>query len=949
MKRLFSIIILAVTAIAASAQSISEQQARDRALQYMTVNGPLKARGLAVDASRLKSAKVEAKGIYAFNVVGGGFVIASGDSRALPVLGYSNSGSIDWEQMPDNMRAWLKQYDRAIETLGGTKDFTDGVFQDFMNGIFQRGKQKTRASKAAIQPLIKTKWNQLSPYYDQCPLYDGANTNWKGKRCVTGCVATAMAQVMNYYQWPQSACKQIPAYDQETAFENKKKTWHHDALSPVSFDWKNMSDTYGNSSTKAQREAVATLMKYCGQAVYMQYTPEGSGSNHQQVVEALVKYFGYEDGAFSANRIKYTIDEWEDLIYDELAAGRPVQYGGSSDDAGHSFVCDGYDGNGYFHINWGWGGSDDNYFSLAVLNPYNNTSAGSGSSGLGYCMDQMALVNVKPAEEGYQPKKVIPDAYLFELEPVKTFAADSVGFTYAFISYTYNEILVDFAFGTREADGTLTPIYKGDPADTIVYNVNYNYHEAQIDSTRFEPGESQVLYPMVRFYNLPDSDWQMLGSKEFHVTAGRTPEGKFFLYKNVPQLEIKKAAITKGPGRIGVRNDLTITVHNNGEESTMPLYLVPFYFGSVKPSEITNDTPYTQGEPMLCGAFLKAGVDSDVTYCFKPMRGGTIYLLLALPDGTSLAYTIFEMSEEMGSYEEYVVNNSWYEMQDVYEGDYQPMPTTDAGIHPGHLVYHVSFADNPNVNIPYGQPSDNIYLYAVIKDKYDRRISSVRMEEKLRDYLRLLPEKADKGSWKLNHDLVADIRRGGRYVVRSYFNEWLNQAENQYVLCCNSMKEFSVLAPASIRLEGDTIVASGQPLHLEIHLNSGFPYNPKVYTGLEKARYTLYEEAADGTLTERSAGKTTLTFNKGQDYLAVVDTMTVNGSLPDGNYLLRVDTNVKELGSRDIHIAVGATAIDRIPAESQAAIFTDLQGRRLQGRPSRKGIYIRNGRKEIVK
>ena len=158
-----------------------------------------------------------------------------------------------------------------------------------------------------------------------------------------------------------------------------------------------------------------------------------------------------------------------------------------------------------------------------------------------------------------------------------------------------------------------------------------------------------------------------------------------------------------------------------------------------------------------------------------------------------------------------------------------------------------------------------------------------------------------------------------------------------------------MLAPASIRLEGDTIVASGQPLHLEIHLNSGFPYNPNVYTGLEKARYTLYEEAADGTLTELSAGKTTLTFNKGQDYLAVVDTMTVNGSLPDGNYLLRVDTNVKELGSRDIHIAVGATAIDGLPAESQAAIFTDLQGRRIQGRPSRKGIYIRNGRKEIVK
>ena len=223
------------------------------------------------------------------------------------------------------------------------------------------------------------------------------------------------------------------------------------------------------------------------------------------------------------------------------------------------------------------------------------------------------------------------------------------------------------------------------------------------------------------------------------------------------------------------------------------------------------------------------------------------------------------------------------------------------------------------------------------------------MYDEARDYLRQLYEKAGDGSWKLEYDVEMDIRQGGSYYVRSYFNEWINKNNNEYILCCNSREEFTVSDKASIRVVGDTIVASGQPLQLELHLNSGYPYNPRVYTGLEKANYTLYEEAADGTLTERCTGKTTLTFANGAEYLAVVDTMTVNATLFDGHYLLRVDTNVKELGSRDIHIAVGATAIDGLPAESQAAIFTDLQGRRLQGRPSRKGIYICNGRKKIVK
>ena len=214
MKRQLLLLVLVLMTAGVWAQQISEEQARDRALKFLTNNDAAKTRGLNVGMDRKTvTAKTDAKSIYAFNLDGGGYVIASGDSRALPVLGYSATGSIDWDRMPDNMRAWLKSYDQAMATLGNTKEFTDGV---------SRHGQKTRAPRKAIAPLLKTQWNQMKPYWNDTPPYDGANPDWEGQPTLTGCVATAMAMVMNYYQWPKEACTEIPAYDITTAHENVK-------------------------------------------------------------------------------------------------------------------------------------------------------------------------------------------------------------------------------------------------------------------------------------------------------------------------------------------------------------------------------------------------------------------------------------------------------------------------------------------------------------------------------------------------------------------------------------------------------------------------------------------------------------------------------------------------------------------------------------------------------
>ena len=766
MKRLLFLLLLVLMTAGVSAQQISEEQARDRALKFLSNNHAAKTRGLNVGMDRKTvTAKTDAKSIYAFNLDGGGYVIASGDSRALPVLGYSATGTIDWDRMPDNMRAWLKSYDQAMATLGDTKEFTDGE---------SKYGQKTRAPRKAIAPLLKTQWYQAEPYWNDLPHYDGANPGWKGLPTLTGCVATAMAMIMNYYRWPKDACTEIPAYDITTAHENVEKVWHIDALPPTTFDWDNMLDTYqtpdGIIGTTEQQEAVAKLMRYCGQGCQMDYSPQVSLCYDQGVVEALVKYFGYQNTAHISHRVCYSIDGWEDLIYSELANGRPVQYGGLSENGGHAYVCDGYDGNGLFHINWGWGGTSDAYFSLSVLNPYNNTSAGASSSGIGFSIDQDAIIGVQPDKEGTSPKTVKPAAYLRCEYPIQVFEPDTVQFAYFIQSDSYGkeDIRMDYAFGIRTDDGTLTPLYYGNPADSIVNNYMYNFCPVKIDSTSFQPGEWMALYPMLRLRNIPDCDWQMLGSEEFRIIAGRTDNGQFYLFWEIPNLEITKAEITKGPGRMGMRNDLTLTIRNKSDrENTQPLYLIPYYFGKVNPAEITPETPRSEGEPMTTGTYLRAGQDTEVTFCFKPLSSGTVGLLLVLPNGAWLGETAIEVSDTIGSYDDYLVNQSTYELL------------------PGQITYHVCIADNPEATVPQGVPSDSIYLYVSIYDEKEETEQVARLRQEAVDYLKALPEKGGNGNYKLTTDLTLDVPQSGYYTVLSYFVEPLkeNATDDDVIYC----------------------------------------------------------------------------------------------------------------------------------------------------------------------
>ena len=277
--------------------------------------------------------------------------------------------------MPDNMRAWLAGYEDQLQYLA-THD-VEVVKLDAADG------------HEAIEPLITTQWDQGSPYNSQCP------TDPKTKAtCYTGCVATAMAQVMNYYKYPKATIATIPGYTTYT------RQIQLTSISPTAIDWDNMADKYGRgyTTTTAQNKAVATLMKLCGAACEMDYTSQGSSATTDKMAEVLRTIFGYASSIRYLHRMDYCANEWVELVYNELDAGRPVLYGGQSIGGGHQFIVDGYDGNGLYHVNWGWSGDNDNYFLLSILNPESTAGAGASSSSDGYSFDQDIVIGVTPNE-----------------------------------------------------------------------------------------------------------------------------------------------------------------------------------------------------------------------------------------------------------------------------------------------------------------------------------------------------------------------------------------------------------------------------------------------------------------------------------------------------------------------------------------------------------------------
>lgn len=366
-----------MSVLAMQADPITQQQALQKAERYLKGRkGSLKlspisnARKLAPRKPGVTSSQ---PAYYAFNRgEKEGFVLVAADDRIEPVLGYTDEGEFDYTEIPDNMRSWLNAQESYVRYLQEHPDYAP--------------------AKAPVHPaipeMLTTRWNQGAPYNNLSPRKSN------GSATVTGCVATAMAQVL-YYQRSKSVTElqaTIPAY---TTWTLQLPVAEIPAGSPI--DWDNMLDSYNGSSTDRQKQAVAQLMKYCGAAVKMDYN-DSSGAQPGEVPGAFNTYFGYTNARI-VWQSDYDETGWDNILYTELANGRVAYLGGYNQDytSGHAFVCDGYDGNHCFHINWGWGGASNGFFLLTALNP-SQQGIGGSEDGSGFTFGQNAVIGCEPTD-----------------------------------------------------------------------------------------------------------------------------------------------------------------------------------------------------------------------------------------------------------------------------------------------------------------------------------------------------------------------------------------------------------------------------------------------------------------------------------------------------------------------------------------------------------------------
>lgn len=429
--------------VAAMTQSVAARQltpdeALEAARTYSGGSTAMKAatRGTATRAIPIYTvSEGNLNTLYVFNstTAGGGYLIVAADDVAVPVLGYADSGSFDPASMPDNLRAWLTGYSEEIAAAAGS-----GVTTESPTAFAAH-----RSDRPDIAPLVKTLWNQNSPYNDLCP-------ELSGTRCPTGCVATAMAQVMKYHSWPETGSGSY-------SYTDNGQTLSAD-FGSTTYKWADMLDSYTGSYTQAQASAVATLMYHCGVATEMNYGTDGSASNYYLAAQGLVKYFNYDKGLACLQRRYYPLSEWTGLIYDELAAGRPVLYGGTNNSAGHAFVCDGYQSGDYFHINWGWGGMSDGYFLITALDPENQ---GIGGSAAGYNQNQDMIVGVQRPVDGSTARPIIYEPGAFNTAQKQYNRSSYVMFTddvQGFFSGSIGEMTVEYGVSLTDASGNVTYI-----------------------------------------------------------------------------------------------------------------------------------------------------------------------------------------------------------------------------------------------------------------------------------------------------------------------------------------------------------------------------------------------------------------------------------------------------------------------------------------------------------
>ena len=617
------------------AQAIAERQA---ALQGIIMDQQQVSKARKQYLLNGSSSSETATSYYIFdNGADKGFTIVSGDDELPEIVGYSAHGNSENLMKTEGCAAFLKAYQKFVAA------FTQGDAKARKILAEQRAlKADGRYQQPKIEPLLgDIAWNQDPPYNNMCPEYEDSELS------ATGCVATAMAQVMMYYKYPKELKADIPAY---TTATNKLKV---NAISKgEKYDWNNMLSTYteGEYNT-TQADAVAKLMFHCGAAVQMDY---GDSSGALLRPEDMSTYFGYDaDLLQEVYRSVYTLAEWKKILDRELEAKRPIIYGGvRSYERGHQFVCDGSDGEGLYHINWGWSGDSDGYFDITLLDP-DVSGTGAGTSADGYNRDCSVIIGIAP-DNGIKDEPLVKehslyaDAYedhrkctITNGERKNASEQFSLTVTPVFSNPTHNKFEGLVALGIRNEDGSYTPITQSKEVameamkpdgEYEIYYLNFNLNYAF-------PVGATFLYEIYSTDN--GNNWDVCAYVEnvvpFELEATST---SLTLNGNKLSADLKSNEAIQ----FDMDNSFDITIRNDSQREYLGLINVYTSETSTKP---TFNEDSRRAEEYMC---VPAGESKTRTITlYQPANENEMYVWVTDRDGEILLDGVkFKVGESTG-------------------------------------------------------------------------------------------------------------------------------------------------------------------------------------------------------------------------------------------------------------------------------------------------------------
>ena len=666
MRRLLTIVTCLLITGLAFADKVSETDALKTAQAFMP--------GERFEVQKYSTSvggKTVEEPFYIFNATNGrGFVLVSAEDRTTPILGYSTNGNIDLDNIPDNLRYWLESYAAQLKAIEeGTPAATP--------------RAKTRSVRENIEPLLSTTWNQSGPYNLMCP--DGSYVDYDeegynaNNRCVTGCVATAVAQVMNFHKWPQQV-PAIPSY----GFKLRKQDntiidVNFKELPATTFEWNKMKTTYKTNETDESAYAVAKLMRYVGQACTMIYRT-GSSSAHIHT-DMMVSTFGYSKKIHKLNRDGYTTTQWEDMVYNELANNRPILYSGNNNNGGgHQFVCDGYK-DGMFSLNWGWGSHLDGYFVLSIADPHGEQGIG-GSTGA-YSYDQDAVFNFMPAEENEEDTPPILISVVNTNTSTTNYTRTSANENFTGVSISgsfqvFNRYIptttfsAEVGWGLYQNEQLIQYIsYKGTTFDTRNLPESYYYTSSNnITAAEFGANLRDGKYQLRQIFRKADTndDWTLMDSYGSNYLVaeinGNTLTVRAWDSSN-SMFTVNSISV---PDMIMAGEPLLVTVNltNESEAHQQQVSLWAQKDGTTTWTKVTTMTGYV--DPDLSG---------DVILTYTPETAGTYHLKVtngsseeSLGETTITIKEVLEWTDENGLKYSYIEGTG---KATLIKGDYQNM------------------------------------------------------------------------------------------------------------------------------------------------------------------------------------------------------------------------------------------------------------------------------------